>query len=336
MPHLHNRREFIAGLSVIGATGLWSRSSPAIAEPPPETSSVRLPIFANVADCMTPMVIAEQMLHAEGIADVKLVETGTGSDSDDWLEHGETDFDWNYPLAHIDSIARGVPITVLAGLHVGCLELIASESVHDVSNLKGRKVGINEVNGNPHLLLKLTLAHIGLDPNADVEWVLSPNALEDLARGKIDAFMAGPPDPQIARARKLGHVILKTAVDRPWSQYYCCMLAVSKDYAENYPVATKRVLRALLKSIDFCLDDPSVAARRVVERGYAANYDNALQLFSSDARFDVWRSFDPEDSLRFYALRMKENGFIDVGPQEIIAKGTDWRFLNELKRELKT
>ena len=39
--------------------------------------------------------------------------------------------------------------------------------------------------------------------------------------------------------------------------------------------------------------------------------------------------------MRFYALRLHEVGMIKSNPQQIIAEGTDWRFLNELKRELK-
>jgi hypothetical protein len=45
--------------------------------------------------------------------------------------------------------------------------------------------------------------------------------------------------------------------------------------------------------------------------------------------------YDPEDTIRFYALRLREAGIIKSKPQKIIADGTDWRFLNEVKRELK-
>jgi hypothetical protein len=48
-----------------------------------------------------------------------------------------------------------------------------------------------------------------------------------------------------------------------------------------------------------------------------------------------WREFDPEDALRFFALQMHEVEMIKSIPQELIAEGTDWRLLNELKRELK-
>jgi NitT/TauT family transport system substrate-binding protein len=50
---------------------------------------------------------------------------------------------------------------------------------------------------------------------------------------------------------------------------------------------------------------------------------------------NVWRTFDPATALRFYALRLHEVGMIKSTPQKIIAQGTDWRFLGELKRELK-
>ena len=104
--------------------------------------------------------------------------------------------------------------------------------------------------------------------------------------------------------------------------------------SENYPVATKRVLRAVLKATDLCAIEPVRAARRLVDGGFAPRYDYALQTLSENS-YDKWREYDPEDSVRFYALRMHEAGFIKSTPQKIIADGTDWRFLNELKRELK-
>ena len=40
--------------------------------------------------------------------------------------------------------------------------------------------------------------------------------------------------------------------------------------------------------------------------------------------------------MRFYALRAYELGFVKSTPQKTIAENTDWRFFDELKRELKT
>jgi NitT/TauT family transport system substrate-binding protein len=178
-------------------------------------------------------------------------------------------------------------------------------------------------------------ANVGLHPK-DIEWVLTPtvNPLELFAEGKIDAFLGTPPEPQQLRARNIGHVIVNSAVDRPWSQYFCCMLAGNRDFVRKHPVATKRVLRAILKAADLCASDPTGAARRMVDAGFIARYDLALQTLK-EVPYNKWREYDSEDTIRFYALRLREGGLIKSSPAKIVADGTNWRFLNELKRELK-
>ena len=73
----------------------------------------------------------------------------------------------------------------------------------------------------------------------------------------------------------------------------------------------------------------------MVKRGYEASYDIALEVVK-EVSYNAWRLFDPEDTVRFHALRLREVGMIKSSPQTIIAQGTDWRFLNELKKEMKT
>jgi NitT/TauT family transport system substrate-binding protein len=75
-------------------------------------------------------------------------------------------------------------------------------------------------------------------------------------------------------------------------------------------------------------------AQLLVDQGYTTRYDYALHAFN-DIRYDVWRDYDPQDALCFYALRLHEAGLIKSSPNELIAEHTDWRFLEELKRELK-
>jgi NitT/TauT family transport system substrate-binding protein len=93
-------------------------------------------------------------------------------------------------------------------------------------------------------------------------------------------------------------------------------------------------MRAILKATDLCVTEPARVARQIVNGGFTPRYDYALQTLS-EVPYDKWREYDPEDTLRFYALRMHEAGLIKSSPNKIIAEHTDWRFLNELKRELK-
>jgi len=179
-------------------------------------------------------------------------------------------------------------------------------------------------------------ANAGLDPKEDFRWVTDPaeRPMELFAEGKLDAFLGSPPEPQELRARHAGHVILDTTLDRPWSQYFCCMLAGNPEFVRRHPVATKRVLRAILKTTEFCASDPVRAAQMLVDGGFTHQYDYALETLRG-ILYDKWREYDPEDTMRFYALRLREAGLIKSSPQKIIADGTDWHFLNELKRELR-
>jgi NitT/TauT family transport system substrate-binding protein len=235
------------------------------------------------------------------------------------------------------TIAAGEPVTLLAGVMVGCFELFGNEGMRSIADLRGKSVGVQALGSTPHVLLTVLAAHVGLDPVTDIHWVTDPsiNPIELFVQGKIDAFLGFPPEPQDLRARHIGHVIVNTAVDRPWSQYFCCLLAGNPEFVRKHPVATKRVLRAILKAADLCATDPARAAQRLVDGGFTPRYDYALQTLS-ELPYDKWREYDAEDTIRFYALRLHEAGFIKASPQKIIADGTDWRFLNELKRELKT
>jgi NitT/TauT family transport system substrate-binding protein len=72
----------------------------------------------------------------------------------------------------------------------------------------------------------------------------------------------------------------------------------------------------------------------MVDDGFTERYDYALQTLR-ELPYGAWREFDPEDSLRFYALRLKEVGMIKSSPNQLLAEGADWRFFNEIRRELK-
>jgi NitT/TauT family transport system substrate-binding protein len=108
----------------------------------------------------------------------------------------------------------------------------------------------------------------------------------------------------------------------------------NRDFVSAHPVATKRYLRAILKAADICASEPERAAKTLVEAGFTGRYDFALQTLN-EVPYDRWREFDPEDALRFYALRLHEVDMVGSSPNTLIREGTDWRFLNELKRELK-
>jgi NitT/TauT family transport system substrate-binding protein len=225
---------------------------------------------------------------------------------------------------------------VLAGLHAGCYELFATDRVRTIRDLKGKAVSITSKDTGRYVFLVSMLAYVGLNPHTDVTMLELPptESMQRLAEGQLDAFMAFPPEPQELRAKRIGHVVVNTRTDRPWSQYFCCMLVGRREFVRKHPVATKRWLRAVLKAVNVCTLEPERATQILVDKDYTKQYDYALQAIK-EIPYAKWREYDPEDSVRFYALRLHEVGMIKRSPQRLIAQGTDWRFLTALKKELK-
>ena len=330
------RREFLKGLSTLaGSAGLLSFDPRlANAEPPPETTRIRL---VKSSLCAAPEYIAEDLLRTEGFSDVQYLdddprEIGTSK----LIATGDADINMSFGLTTLIRVDAGEPVVLLAGVHAGCYELFGTERVGSIRDLRGSKVAIPGFGSTHHLFLSIMASYVGLDPRRDINWVTLPreDAKRQLAEGKVDALLGFPPDPQELRAKKIGHVVVNTITDQPWSQYFCCMVIANREFVRSNPVATKRALRAILKAADLCASDPNRAARFLVERGYVQNQEYALQTMR-EIPYRKWREYSPEDSVRFFGLRLHEVRMIKSTPQKLIAQGTDWRFLNELKKELK-
>jgi NitT/TauT family transport system substrate-binding protein len=321
----------VAGL--IDGRGAWA------AETALETTSVRLIGDRRVgATCLAPQFLAEELLRAEGFTDIRYVPVASDAEMTTAVAADKADFTMLFAPLWVSVIDQRGGVTVLAGVHAGCVELFGNASIRSIADLKGKNVAVQALGGIAHMFLSMMAMHVGLDPKHDMHLIVSrsPGPLELFASGKADAFIGFPPGSLKLRARGIGHVLVSTAIDHPWSDYFCCMFAGNREYVRKYPNATKSVLRAILKAADFCATAPANAARSLINSDFLSRDDYALQLQAlRENPYAAWRELDAEDTLRFYALRLKELGFIASTPQKIIADGTDWRFLDKLKRELK-
>jgi NitT/TauT family transport system substrate-binding protein len=328
-----SRREFLTKMTLAGTAGFLGVDPSSFAgEPPPETTRIRLSQVDGI--CVAPQYVVKELLPGEGFRDIQYVRTSaypyTGFAS------GAIDISMAFVAPFLIELEAGAPITLLGGVHVGCFELFGTGRIRAIRDLKGKSVGVPAMGSVHHLFLASMAAYVGLDPGKDINWVIHEPAESAslLAERKVDALIAFPPVPQELRAKNIGHVMVNSAVDRPWSQYFCCMMMANREFARKHPVATKRAFRAILKATDICALEPDRAARMIVDGGFTKDYRYALQTLN-DVPYGKWREYDPEDTVRFYALSLHDIGMIKTSPNKLIAQGTDWRFLKELKRELK-
>ena len=303
-----------------GLLGLRPRS--VAAEPPLETTRLRLVHDPSI--CVTPQYLAEELLQADGFSAVQYIEATDGFGTR-LVAAGGADMMMEFAGVYLTRIDAGDPLVLLGGAHV--------QAIRD---LKDKRVAVLGEGAPEHVFLSSVAAYVGLDPRRDIRWEPHPpeESMRLLGEGQVDAFAGFPPVPQELRTRRIGHVVLSTTTDRPWSQYFCCMVGANRDFGRKHPIATKRALRAILKAANLCAADPEQAARFIVSRGYTGELAYAAQALR-EIPYARRREYDPEDTVRFYALRLHKVGMVKSSPQKIIAQGTDWRFFNELKKELK-
>ena len=330
-----SRRSILRDLAIAGgASALGIRAGAQAAEPPPETTRIRIARFPWDVACLAPMWIAEELLRGEGFDDVQYL-TPAANAQYPAISAGALDFGISDIFSVFPQFDAGIPAVVLEGIHAGCFELFATNGVRSIRDLKGKTIVV--ANLGRRAFVSAMLAHVGLDPRKDVTFLerSGREGIGLLEDGKVDAVLGFPPEPQEMRARKIGVSIVNTATDRPWSQYFCCVAYSNREFVTKHPVATRRALRALLKAADICAAQPERSVRTLVKRGFIKHADYAVQALR-EIPYKRWRELDSADSLRFYALRLHEAGAIKSSPKELLARGTDWRFIEQIKREMRT
>lgn len=324
---------FSACGSEAGGAGKASDLEP---EGPPETTSIGLHSVPNV-QCFAALYAAEPFLREEGFTDIRYPKMAP-KDFLAAMKAGQIDLGMGYAAAWIPMIETGSPLVMLGGVHVGCWQIFGTGDIKSLRDLKGKTVSVISPQFTDGLFMAMTLNDVGLDINKDVKVVnyLPAENARILSSGEVDAVVAFPPITKDLRVKGIGRVVLDSMVDPPWSNYYCCTAVTTRAWMEKHPVAAKRALRALVKGANVIAEDPEGSARLMVDRGYSENFDYTCAILKEIPYNNIWRDFDPVDSVRFYALRLKQAGIIKSTPEEILERGTDFRYLAQLRKELES
>jgi NitT/TauT family transport system substrate-binding protein len=237
MQSAQTRRRVLATLSSAAAANVLGGTRISAQEAPPETTTIRLGKIPGV--CIAPQYVAEELLRSEGFTNVHYVELSVNVYSG--FAAGTIDISMAFIAPYIIQLDVGLPLVLLGGVHAGCFELFGTERIKAFRDLKGKTVAVPELGSAHHVFVAAMASHVGIDPKRDINFVIHPPAesMHLLAEGRIDAMMGFPPDPQELRDKKIGHVIVNSGLDRPWSQYFCCIVAAHQEFVRKHPVATK-------------------------------------------------------------------------------------------------
>ena len=328
----------VAGGGALAACALPSGAA-SIAEPgPPETTAVRI---ITPPECCPGVGLAAAYLRDEGFAEVSIV--AKPFTTQEWLASGLADVAPAHPEFIVATIDAGLPLTVLAGLHSSCLELWAVPGIATVGDLRGRRISVRNKDKTDqfYVFFAALLGYVGIDPLKDVHFVEAgvdayAGMISAYEEGRADVVLAGGAQGPILRRRNApGHVIFDTMTAKPWSQYGCCHLVANRAWARQNPNAAKRVTRAVLRATDAAAKDPERAARDYAAAGLG-NKDASLVTASMAMTKYNWRDADPEETVRFFGLRLLAAKVIESTPKQLIAAGLDVAYAKQLRGELKS
>ena len=285
-------------------------------------------------ECDPGIWLAQDYLRDEGFTDVHYVDTNftlTG-----WLKDGTADIAPAHPEFIVATIDAGLPLTVLTPLHSSCLEVWADRTIATVSDLRGRRISVRVGNTSDQFFTYFAalLGYIGINEVHFIEAGIDSygQMIAAFTEGRADAVLAGGAEgPRLRRLKAPGIVILDTMTDKPWSQYECCHLVASRDWARQNPIATKRATRAVLKATDRAAKDHARAAHDSVASGYPK--EESLVLAAMNMCKYNWRDVEPEETVRFFALRLADAKVIKSTPQQLIAGGTDFAWMRQLRSQ---
>ena len=308
----------------------------------PEISSIRVP--NTRAGCNAPFLYARELLLEEGFAEVRSIFTETAYVLIDNVAEGSIDIAYHFIPQILHAIADGVPIVMLGPAHTACAQIVAADYVADLADLRGRRLAVAPVltpQPGDFAFAASVLQRIGISTPDDVAFVAVEGTDINTGLGSdFDAVFTYSPLSysalESASASATGgerHVIFDSSVDVPWSQQLCCALFARRQFVEDNPVATRRTVRALMRALNRGASDPGAMAQTMLDASWVVRKDYANRTVA-ELTLDAWRTHDLADAMRFYGLLLHEAGLVKSTPEQLIQRGTDLTFFNELKEEL--
>ena len=197
-------------------------------------------------------------------------------------------------------------------------------------------MAVRQLGNTEHTFIASILAYVGIDPQKEVHWVTHPfeTSTQLFAEGQSMPSRRNRPNRKNfgrCRSAMCSSTARSTGPGPSITAAWCIR---TRRLSSSTPERPNGCCGPSLKAADLCTADRNTPTRYLVEKGYTTHYAYARETMQ-DVVYRQWREYNPEDTVRFYALRMQEAGMIRSTPQKIIAQGTDWRFFNALKKELK-
>lgn len=241
----------------------------------------------------------------------------------------------NGDFMYFPSIETGLNITVVDGMHKGCIriQVLPDSDIKSAEDLRGKKIACDEIGGTPYQVATLWLANGGVNAigdKAEVDFLPFSDdnlSVEALKKGEVDAIAIW--DPVAASVEKSGEVktILDIGSDDDFRNHYCCYLYASTKVLEEDPELIEALVRAYQNAEDYIAKNAEAATKLILETGYVTieDWDLAVDLVSGYGYEKVedreaGRTIDVKEDVKYFATALNKVGYLESDPDEYIEK----------------
>lgn len=172
----------------------------------------------------------------------------------------------NGPLGYI---GKGSDFTIVGGYMLKGMYIVGrkDKDYKDVTSLKGSKFAYNGI----HPVTGIALLDAGIDPAKDVEWLpytTNSDRLAAVIAGEADyAVLSGD---QLLTVGNNPDIEIKAWLDDLVPNYGCCRMNMNTSFVKKNPVATKLLLKALIRA----------------EQWYLAHMDECVKILAKEIDAD--------------------------------------------------
>lgn len=276
---------FVGLAAGCGGAGQQGKSTASAGKGEPVTVKVGY----SPALCQAPLFIAkEKGYYKDAGINVELVPV-EGAQANEAIGAGKFDAMQTLVMKTIHPWQNGLPVKATAGIHSGCVRVVARNdgSVNSIKDLKGKKIGVPGLADTGTVVTQRALAKNGINANPksmEVEFVVIdrnslPQALES---GQVDAIAMTDPVGALAEQKYGFKAIVDTAVSPEFKDEYCCDLVVTDKLLKDNPEAAKKLTEAVMKGALYVHEHPEETAKLLSEKKYiSGDVDFNAKLLST-------------------------------------------------------
>ena len=260
------RRHFLGAAAGAATVGAAAGLLPQVARSQPRKITLA---WSQASFCQVPVPIAlERGFFTQNGLDVEVLNWGGAADQLlEALATGKAEVGVGLIHRWVKPLEAGLDVKIVGSVHGGCLRLVGVKSAGvttDVRTLKGKVIGVSDLNSPAKQFYGIHLAKKGLDIDKDIEWRVFPADLLDVAvkKGEIHAIADGDPNLYLIEKRNPGvFAELGNSATGEYAEKICCVLGAGAKFVREDRKSAAAVVRALAQASNYVAENPNESAR---------------------------------------------------------------------------